>query len=396
MFAEPAVWRLPLVERHLLERLMRRYAQAGGRQNLLTCTRLLQMAPEASHAKKLFAGFEQAFAGRSLAGLPDELVKAMAARGGASLALRLRLGEETAVEEALKLVGDGRAAVKDRLPLLQVLGEVKQTRAVPILLQVVGEAREAALRQAALAALQPYDDPSIGAAVVRLHDALPHDVREAAHTLLLSRKSWTRQLLEAVAAGKIDRKGIPLDVVRRMTLHRDEGIEQLVRQFWGKVQGVSTAEMRVRLDRYEKVVRGGSGSPYQGKKLFEASCARCHTLFGKGGQVGPDLTSYKRDDLSNMLLSIVNPSAEIREGFETHLILTGDGRALTGFVVERDNRVVVLRSADGQDLRLERGNIEEMRVVPQSLMPEGLLDGLSEQQVRDLFAYLRSTQPLNE
>ena len=97
-----------------------------------------------------------------------------------------------------------------------------------------------------------------------------------------------------------------------------------------------------------------------------------------------------------MLLHIVNPSAEIREGFETHLIVTSDGRALTGFLVDQDNRVVILRGADGQDATLAKSDIDEMRVIPQSLMPEGLLDGLNDQAVRDLFAFLRISQPLND
>jgi putative heme-binding domain-containing protein len=78
------------------------------------------------------------------------------------------------------------------------------------------------------------------------------------------------------------------------------------------------------------------------------------------------------------------------------LILTHDGRALTGFVVDQDNRTVVLRGPDGQDVTLAKSNIDDMRVIPQSIMPEGQLDALSEQQVRDLFAYLRISQPLNE
>jgi putative heme-binding domain-containing protein len=300
------------------------------------------------------------------------------------------------VDEALKVAGDERASRQERLRLLQVFGEVKQPRAVPVLLKVLTASRDGALRQAALTALQPYDDSAIGAAVVRLHDKLPADLRSAAQTLLLSRKGWTRQLLEAAAAGKVDRGKIPLAAVRRMTVHRDGAVARLVGKLWGKVQGATTAEMGKQIARYERVVRAGAGNPYAGKKLFANSCAQCHTLFGQGGQVGPDLTTYKRDDLANMLLNIVNPSAEIREGFETYLAVTRDGRALMGFLLERDNRVVVLRTPDGQDVRLERANLDELRAVPQSLMPEGLLDGLSEQQVRDLFAYLRSTQPLND
>jgi putative heme-binding domain-containing protein len=144
------------------------------------------------------------------------------------------------------------------------------------------------------------------------------------------------------------------------------------------------------------MIRGGSGMPYSGKKLFAANCAKCHTLFGQGGQIGPDLTSYKRDDVANMLVNIVNPSAEVREGFGTYQVVTDDGRVVSGFLVDRDNQVIVLRGADGQTVSLAQDEVEEMVPLRKSLMPEGLLVKLNEQDVRDLFAYLRSTQPLND
>ena len=95
-----------------------------------------------------------------------------------------------------------------------------------------------------------------------------------------------------------------------------------------------------------------------------------------------------------MLLNIVNPCAEIREGFSTSIVATTDGRVLTGVVVEQDRNVVVLRGEDGQELAIARDEIEAIKASPRSLMPEGLLKGLGDQEVRDLFAYLRSTQPL--
>ena len=97
-----------------------------------------------------------------------------------------------------------------------------------------------------------------------------------------------------------------------------------------------------------------------------------------------------------MLLHIVNPSAEIREGFETYQVETKDGRLLTGLLVDKDNQVVVLRGSDGQTVTVRQEQIEDMAAQKKSLMPEGLLKTLTEQQVRDLFAYLRSTQPLND
>jgi putative heme-binding domain-containing protein len=125
-------------------------------------------------------------------------------------------------------------------------------------------------------------------------------------------------------------------------------------------------------------------------------CGKCHLLFNQGGKVGPDLTTYKRDDVEAMLLNVVNPSAEIREGFESYLVATTDGRTLTGFMEDQDRRLVVLRGQDGQSIAIPRDEIEEMRVTRNSIMPEGQLKEYNEQQIRDLFAYLRSSQPLNE
>jgi len=91
---------------------------------------------------------------------------------------------------------------------------------------------------------------------------------------------------------------------------------------------------------------------------------------------------------------VLNPSIEIREGYENHAVLTADGRALNGFIEDQDAQVVVLKAADGQRTVIKRDDIDETRVLPTSVMPEGLLKELSNQQIRDLFAYLRATQPL--
>src|SRR5262249_10987737 len=127
---------------------------------------------------------------------------------------------------------------------------------------------------------------------------------------------------------------------------------------------------------------------------FKETCAKCHRLFGQGGDVGPDLTAYKRDDIPNMLANIVNPSAEIREGYETFQVTTVDGRIITGLLVDKDNKVIVLRTSEGQKITLTKDKVDEMTPERKSLMPEDLLKALNDQQVRDLFAYLRSTQPL--
>ena len=394
LFDNSPFWSEPMVEKHILERLMRRFAAAGTRQDLLACADLLELSPSTRHSQKLMAGFEAAFKGRSLAGLPDELVAAMERHHVGSDALRLRQGKPEAVAQALRIVADPTANQAARLQVIDILGEVKQPASVPALLRVVSDDSDNVLRKAALTALLQYDTPGIGAEVVRAYNRLPVEVLATAQTLLASRASWSLQLAEAIEAGTIPSANVPLEAVRKMKQHKGDKLAQLVGKHWPQTGIPTTAAMQQRVQRLSGIIRAGKGDPYSGQKLFNATCASCHTLFARGGNVGPDLTSYQRGDLDAMLLHIVNPSAEIREGYENMLLETKDERSLNGFLVERDANVVVIRGPDGQNITLDQKDIVEMRAAGLSLMPEGLLDNLSEQQVRDLFAYLRSTQPL--
>ena len=95
-----------------------------------------------------------------------------------------------------------------------------------------------------------------------------------------------------------------------------------------------------------------------------------------------------------MLLSIINPDAEIREGYQYQVVETTDGRSLGGFIIERDNQVTVLRGLGGENITLRAAEIREIQPMGRSLMPAGLLDGLGDQELRDFFAYLRISQPI--
>ena len=120
--------------------------------------------------------------------------------------------------------------------------------------------------------------------MLRRYPGFTDDARSVAQTLLASRKTWALELLQAVDEGKIDPKTIPLDTVRRLTAHRDERLARLIGTHWGAVEGATTAAMQKQVERLEGVLRGATGSPYPGKKLFLNTCAKCHQLFGQGGK----------------------------------------------------------------------------------------------------------------
>lgn len=396
LFQDPKFWEQPLVETHLLDRMIRRYAMAGSRQDLLACAKLLSFSSQKRHQEALMTGFEKAYAGRSLANLPDELLAAIGKVGGGSVSLQVRQGVPDAINRALQTISNPAAPKTERLEFIRIFGEVIHAKAANVLLDVVGQDGSDELKGAALLSLQSYEDAKIAAEVIKLYGALSESTREIAQSLLASRRDWAKQFLTAVAAGTIDVDTIPVRIQRKLLLHNNEEITNQVRKIFGEVAGATTEQMQLRIEELNGKLTSarGAGNPYQGKVIYQESCEKCHTLFAQGGKIGPDLTTFKRDDIRGLLLNVINPSAEIREGFENYSVLTDAGRIVTGFLVEQDNQVVVLRGVDGQNVVIPRENIEEMIANQQSIMPEGLLDKLSDDQIKHLFAYLRSTQPL--
>ncbi len=396
MFEEVDLWREPLVEKEILPRLMRRFAATGQRADLAVCAQLLKLSPTKETTAALMRGFEEAYQGRSLSHVPPELVAALSAAGGGSLSLKIRQGDAEALAEALKILADEKSPANKRAEYAGLLGETRYLPAVEVLLDVLGKTGDDGVRVAVLGALGSFNDERIPAKVLSQYGQWTEDLRSMAQALLVSRQPWALALLEAVERGDIAATSLPVESVRKVTIFRDERIAALVRKHWESVEGASTAEMQSELERLTAALNTGGGDPYPGKKLYMQACGKCHVLHAQGGQIGPDLTTFKRDDVPRLLLNILNPSAEIREGFETHVAIMDDGRVVQGFLIEQDPQVIVLRNSEGQTISLERDGIEEQIVMKKSLMPEGQMKPLSDQNVRDLFAYLRSTQPLND
>jgi putative heme-binding domain-containing protein len=399
LFADRAFWDLPIVDGFLVERTMRRYAMTGRSADLDTCTRLLALAPDDRRRERLVAGLLEAFRGRRIEGLPPELASALdahrAAAGSDDLALGLRLGDPAAVAAALATLADEGADLSRRLACIEILGQTKQPRAVDPLLRLVAADGSPAVRRAALETLASFADPEIGPAVVKAYHrtlAADPDLRAAAWKLLASRPAWATLLLGEVAAGRIDRGALPHDLVQAVSLLPDSEVKAAVERLYGRVRP-TPAETDERIAALVRLVRQGGGDAAAGRSLFAAKCGTCHALFGAGGGIGPDLTGYERTNLDFLVPAIVDPSSAIREEYTNFVVVTADGRTLTGLVADQDTRTLTLRGADGRTTLLDRDDVEELKALPVSLMPERLLDDLGERELRDLFAHLTSRAP---
>jgi len=103
-----------------------------------------------------------------------------------------------------------------------------------------------------------------------------------------------------------------------------------------------------------------------------------------------DLTNSNRADQTYLLTQIVDPSVYIRKEYMSYEVRTQNGRVLSGLMAEQDGAGVTLVDADYRKTRIPRTDIARLDESEVSIMPEGLLEKLTPQQLRDLFAYLQS------
>lgn len=137
-----------------------------------------------------------------------------------------------------------------------------------------------------------------------------------------------------------------------------------------------------------------NGNPERGHLLFKsARCADCHRFGTFGDSTGPDLTSIAhRFSKRELIESIIEPSKVISDQYRTQTILTHDGHQVTGMLVREADGYVVLQ-ADGKKVQIADAEVDQIKQDKTSAMPEGLLDEMSMEDIRDLVAYIYSSNP---
>jgi len=396
MLTDSEIWSLPLFRDHIASRLMQRYAASGSTTELQHCAELLKLAPAEADRDRLMTGLNRAFQGQSLPQLPPSLETALntyqARLGDSGLVLGMRQGQPDAGEKAIALLKNRSADLGVQLEIAKTLGEVKYPAAVPTLLRLAtGQyTGEPALQRVAMRSLAQYDDASIPKTLVSAFGGRvsgEHGLRATACRTLASRPAWANVLLAELNAWRLRRDQIPPDVVQQLRSYEDTEIATRVEQAFGKAID-SAPEKIAEIKRLREILTADSGNHEKGKAHFTKRCGNCHQLFGEGKKVGPPLDGYERGNLTFWLNSIVEPSLEIREGFQSYLILTKDGRVLNGMIAAQDPKTVTLRNADNQLSVISRDDIESLKAIRTSLMPTDVLKDMTPGELRNLFAYL--------
>jgi putative heme-binding domain-containing protein len=297
---------------------------------------------------------------------------------------------DTAAFDVMRSTLAGKSADEaDRRHALQSLLAANDPKLPPVLLALLDEP---VLREAAVQALASYDAPETPARILGGYANYSVAERRAALNTLAGRTGSAHQLVAAVRAGRVPAKDLTAATARQLRDLGDKEIDAFVDEVWG-VARTSPREKTNLMNRYKAILtdaRVGRADPSNGRAVFAKTCAQCHTLYGEGGAVGPDLTGSNRFNLDYVLQNVIDPSAIIAKEFQVTLVRTKDGRVVSGIATEGDHAVKVV-SETGTVL-VPRAEIDKLRRSDLSMMPEGLLTGLSEQDVADLVAYLRTSE----
>ncbi|MBX7208786.1 MAG: c-type cytochrome [Verrucomicrobiaceae bacterium] len=396
-FADRDVWSRKITRSTLATNLAKRYALAGGETNLQSCAKLVSLAPDDETRGLVVAGIASAFEGAEMPKLPDALAAALndylKKQSGGDLALALRTGDEKALKDALKILGDSKAPSAKRIAIAKVLSELGKKEAVaPIIAILSKESGNEGLKRAVLQSAAKFDDKRIAEALLTGWEgriAGDPALRETALRVLAGRKEWAQITMAFVDEWKVPAKHFSIDVVRQLSLHNDPRINASIEKHWkGLLMVAPTAEMIKEAGRIKELLKAGGGDASKGKVQFTARCSVCHKLFGEGRDIAPELTPYDRGNMDFWLNAILTPSLEIREGFGAYIVKLKNGQLLTGLMAAQDAKGITIKDPAGNLTPVRQADIEKLDASPVSLMPPMLLTGMSDADLRDFFAYL--------
>jgi putative membrane-bound dehydrogenase-like protein len=383
----------PLITDYIIPRVMRRLVATGKPDDLAACISFLCDIKDSAVRRRSLEGLNEAFKGRMvdapaswatvqsvlLADKDDQVQKLTR-----NLAVHFR--DPAAVRRALATAPDRGRPLADRLDAVRALGLTRPPEAVALLVKLVREDQEPELRAEAVRALANFDELPLARTLLGGWPAYPPVLRSEVVQTLAGRREWARELLTAVAAGRVAKTDLSTNTVLRLQAFKDRRLNADIEKVWGKVRE-SSAEIAALITKMRGELDAAPASFARGRAVFEAQCSKCHRFEGQGHGVGPELDGAGRD-IDYLLVNILDPNRVVGQPYFIRRVVLTSGRIEEGLLVSEDQQAITLKGENDAQKTIPKKEVAEVEVIEKSMMPEGLGNAMSVQDFRDLVRYL--------
>ena len=299
---------------------------------------------------------------------------------------------ELLLQKARQLLKDEAAPPESRSAALRVLGQARFASVRNPLRALLAPDQPVALQGGAVETLANFSEPEVAGDLLDAWAGLTPQLRRQVVAALLRRPERLEALVASLESGQLHPSDLSASQVEFLRQRPDAPVRERAMRVLGRPPTGTRREV--------VQARSGAlsypGDLARGAAIYLERCATCHRLGGQGHALGPDLESVRSSGNDLLLANILDPNREVIPKYINYLAETKDGESYSGLVIAESESTVVLRQPNDVETVLLRSNIQQMRSLGQSAMPEGLEEGLADQALADLLEYVltaRSAQP---
>jgi putative membrane-bound dehydrogenase-like protein len=243
------------------------------------------------------------------------------------------------------------------------------------------------VQTAAARALGAIPGQQTGVFLLKNWRHLTANVRMEAADALYRDQNRIPMVLTALKNGSIQPWTLAFRHRRQLLMHKDPVLREQARSLFESSQN----ERGKVIAQYQPALEA-KGDVGRGRQVFDSICAKCHSLGGKGAEVGPDLGTVRHQPKQVLLAAILNPSESISQGFEAYVVETSSGVTYDGVLGPQTATSVTLRHEEGKEDVIQRREIRNMYATSLSAMPADLEKQVDVQHMADLLEFIKSNR----
>ena len=288
------------------------------------------------------------------------------------------------LQSAISTASSNTIPIEKRVTAVRLLQFGKLEAVSKTLTELIDNRQPHAVSQAAIETMGTFNSAAVAPPLLAAWEKLSPNLRKTATEVLFSRTDRLSQLFDAVDASEISLADIGTPRLQIAAKSRDSKIKTRAKDYLANMGSSDLADL---LKKYQPALTQDA-DPVRGRKLFQQHCSVCHKLDGVGHEIGPNLASIRTRGPETILVNVLDPNREVNPQYLNYVLLTQDGRAMTGMVAAETASSVTLRRAESATDTVLRVDIEELKSTGLSIMPEGLEKSIDVQAMADIISYL--------